>query len=175
MKTILALLVILGCSFLANSKTLPNGVYFVQSVEYGSYWEACGEGCDTFYTEEPYLDHFQRFILTRLDNGYYTIVFEYNGRAVGYGEESPTSVKLAASLDSNAPEQQFKLVHRGGDNYLIKPRLHPSQALSPTGYNSEFILDDKDCFTSLQLFKFVPYQVTHARLLSREQRPRFKI
>ncbi len=38
-KTFLALLFILECSLLVNSKTLSNGVCYVQSVEYGSYWE----------------------------------------------------------------------------------------------------------------------------------------
>ncbi len=157
MKTILLLLVVLGCSFFVNSKILPNGVYYLESVEYGLYWEGCGFApCDHVFTFDPYLDEYQRFIFTRLDNGYYTIIFPYNGEAVAASPDAPYNVFLVTSVDPNAHEQQFKLVHRGGDNYIIKPRLHPSQAIQ-SGANQvdSLFLNDKDCISSLQQFKFI--------------------
>ncbi len=166
MKAILALLVIFGCNFFVNSKTLPTGDYYLQSVEYGSYWESCRSSCNYIFTEKPFFDNLQRFTFTRLDNGYYTIIV-YSGRALAGGLESPNSLSLVDSMNSNAPEQQFKVVYRGGDNYLIKPRLNPSQAIHlPNNYDS-LSLKDKDCGSSIQLFKLEPYEGT-SRVLSRE-------
>ncbi len=157
MKALLTLLVILGCNSLANSKILSDGTYYLESVEYGSFWTACGSGCQYAFIENPHFDEFQRFIFTRLDNGYYTIIFEYIGKALTASPNSGLDVVFAKSVDPDAHQQQFKLIHRGGDNYMIKPRLYPSQAIRPDPIFTSLALDDKDCTSSIQLFKFVPY------------------
>ncbi len=162
---VICLIALFASLAVVYSQSLADGLYYVRSVEYGTYWDSCegnafcGNEVSNVVLNQYYADILQRFYFAVLPNGYYTITLPANGRnlAAAQGVSPVDSLFLTATPDSNEPSQQFRLVAREDGGFIIKPRINLMQAITPqAGIDIDIILDGKDCVLPTQHFMLVP-------------------
>jgi len=149
------LLAVLSVVFVISAKKLPTGTYRIRLVETSSYWDySRGD----LYLFSNFNDIYQRFILTRLSNGYYTINTPQNNlNVLAKKSLNPSETLSLAPPNSNDQYQQFSLVPRKDGAYLITPRKICDKTIeAPQADFEELFLDKIQCHSDLQRFVFEP-------------------
>ena len=145
-----------------NSQSLPDGTYYIKSGTYGTYWDLCASNSlcgdqqyGNIYIHEPFNDVWQRFIVTKLPNGYYTIQSQDNGLFATALDSNVPADTIFLTPESGANDQQWNLIPRGDNTFIIKPRSYPTLAVAaPPDTDVDIYLEPKDCKTSLQYYIF---------------------
>ena len=160
MKT-LALLAFFSAVLMINAK-LPSSTYTIQSLAHNTNWDVCNSGsfCGGTYGNlynNPYFgDEFQRFVVTALPSGFYTIKSVANNLFVTAAADSGNSVDtLFLSAENSGPSQQYAITSRPDGSYFIKPREASYLAFeSPSSTYEDLYLATKDCSSTVQRFIF---------------------
>jgi len=149
------LLAFLSVVFVIDAKKLPSGTYRIRLVETDNYWDYF---LGDLYRFPNIGDNFQKFILTSLSNGYYTITTLVSGlNVLAKKSSNPSETLSLAPPNSNDQNQQFSLVPRKDGAYLITPRKICDKAIeAPQAYLLELFLDKIQCHCDLQHFVFEP-------------------
>ena len=145
---------------------LESGTYAIRSANDEGTWDMCGaatcELIDTdIFTYTEYRPDIppQRFVITALENGFYTII-AWNFAVQARESDVPAETLFLSreQPDATNVNQQFAIVARNGGTYMIKPRGLNGLALRApaAGELQQIIAVDKDCTALDQRFKFVP-------------------
>ena len=153
---LLYLLTFLAVVLVINAKQLPTGTYKVRVVDTVNYWD--------YFRGDLYLfdnndDIFQRFIFTRLSNGYYTInTPDNNLNVVAKKSSDPEETLSLVPPNSNDQNQQFSLVPRKDGAYRITPRKICDKAIEAPQvlFIEQIFLGTIKCHCDLQHFVFEP-------------------
>jgi len=161
---LLGLLALLSLLLMINSNHIVDGDYYIISVKYGTYVDACGSDTicpadpDNLYVNNFFGDHYQHFTVTRLKNGYYTLANHVNDNYIT-AKDSNNKSKTLSLQDPRKydKDQQFQILPKGYNSYVIIPRRLDKKAVEAPKYElEELFLGKKDDYNKAQRFYFKP-------------------
>jgi len=141
---------------------LETGVYFIKSEKFGTYFDICGSDTtcplepDNLYVNNFFGDAYQLFTVTKLKNGYYTFFAFIAGKNIESRYSHKPSKTLFLALDDNDDQdQQFKIVNKGYNTYVIVPRDLEDKAIeAPKNELEELFLGKSNNYNKAQRFVF---------------------
>jgi len=162
---LLAFLAFLSLALMIRSDYIESGIYYIKNVKTGLYLNTCNTDIcpkdpTNIWAYGFFGDEWQRFYVTKLENGYYTIT---TATVVKKNIESRYSYKPSKTLFLSSPDnydqdQQFSIIPKGHKSFVIVPRELPDKAIeSPLKETEEVFLGKKDFYNKYQRFYFDRY------------------
>ncbi len=174
-KGLILVLCLTAFIFTVKSQPVPDGLYFVQSVFNGFFWDTFLLETDVVNTFDFFEDEFQAFIFIALPNGFYTIT----SFAFGTNLAAASSPNLEDTIFLTLPNpddisQQFRVIRRPSGFFMIEPRIDLSQAIEPSALDGgEIFLNAKDCIGDTQQLNLIPIILGESQSLARVSNKRY--
>jgi len=148
-----------------DRKGLESGVYYIKSEKFGTYVDTCGSDSicpydpDNLFVNNFYGDAYQRFTVTKLKDDYYVITAAINGKNIETRYSyKPSKTLFLAYADNYDQDQQFRIVNKGYNTYVLIPRELADKAVEAPKYElEELFLGKSDNYNKAQRFVFERY------------------